>query len=300
MGEVFRRIRERAAGCAAVENFSFAGHTAVGIGGGAPLCLRPQSVRAAVGAVQAVRQAGVPLAVLGAGANVLAADGGFDGAVLLTDGMRGLAADGEFVFAESGVRVSRLLRVSAQCGLGGFSFMAGIPASVGGAAYMNAGTALGHFGDRIISVSVLTADGKICELAQKECAFAYKSTWFMQSGALILSVRLRAEKQPPAAALREIGRVLASRRHLPKGRSMGCVFKNPEGGVSAGALIERAGMKGASEGGAFVAEEHANFIINGGNASAKDVRALIGRIRSAVLLDSGVRLSEEIVYIGED
>ena len=86
---------------------------------------------------------------------------------------------------------------------------------------------------------------------------------------------------------------------LPRGRSMGCVFKNPEG-FSAGALIERAGMKGAREGGAFVSCEHANFIINGGGATAREVRALIERVRGAVLRETGVRLTEEIVYIGDD
>ncbi len=298
MADIFCRLAEAAKGCLAERDFSFARHTTVGIGGRAPLCLYPQTAEGAACAVRACLRLGVPFFPLGAGANVLAADGGFDGAVLSTEKLRALFAEGETVVAESGVRTGALLSFLTARGQGGFACMAGIPASVGGAVYMNAGTARGHFGDGVLSVAGIGADGRYFERNGKECAFAYKHTAFMDEGGLILSVRLRAPRCGREEAAREIAASLAARAGLPRGKSMGCVFKNPPG-VSAGALIEAAGMKGAREGDAFVSARHANFIVNGGHASAREVRALIGRVRGAVLRAAGVRLEEEIVYIGE-
>ena len=299
MRGVFERVAEESKGCVSEADFSFASHTTAGIGGAAPLCLYPESVPAAGCALRVLKKYGVPYVVLGSGANVLAADRGFDGAVVSTDRMRTISLGGETVYAESGVRAARLLRALADAGLGGFAFMAGIPASVGGAGYMNAGTARGHIGDRVLSVSAFTEEGDLRGFTVEGCAFGYKHTVFTGRGMLIASVQLRAEYCGRERALAEIRQVLAERARLPKGRSMGCVFKNPEG-VSAGALIESVGMKGAREGGAFVSDKHANFIINGGKASAKDVRALIERVRRAVFAKTGVALTEEIVYIGED
>lgn len=299
MGDIFDRVAEYARGCTAERDFSFAGHTTVGIGGSARLCLYPASLAAAENAMRAVARAGVPYVVLGAGANVLAADAGFDGVVISTEKMRSVRTDGETVFAESGANMSRLLRRLAEEGLGGLSFMAGIPASVGGAVYMNAGTARGHIGDRVLAVRALSADGRLLEFSARDCAFGYKHTAFTDAGLLLLTVKLRARYCCRERALADMQEVLAERARLPRGRSMGCVFKNPEG-FSAGALIERAGMKGAREGGAFVSCEHANFIINGGSATAREVRALIERVRRAVFRETGVRLTEEIVYIGDD
>ena len=299
MVDLFSRIEADAKGCAAERDFSFAAHTTIGIGGKAPLCLHPEGAAAAVHALRLCRRFGVPHLVLGMGANVLAADGGFDGVVLCTDRMRALSLQGRCAAAESGVCMPRLLRCLAENGLGGFAFMAGIPASVGGAVYMNAGTARGHFGDRVLSVTAVDADGEIVELSGKECAFAYKNTAFTGKNMLILSARLQADYCCYARANDEIGEVLRERARLPKGKSMGCVFKNSEG-MSAGEIIDRAGLKGAAEGDAFVSAEHANFIINGGHATAKDVRALIGRVKGTVLERTGIALTEEIEYIGDD
>lgn len=299
MGDIFSLVAEQAKGCVVEREFSFAAHTTMGIGGNAPLCLRPQSVGAALNAVRVLQKYGVPYIALGAGANVLASDKGFCGVVISTDKLSAVTAEEDIVYAESGVRMARLLRALAESGLGGFAFMAGIPASVGGAVYMNAGTARGHFGDGVLSVTAIDEKGVLREFSKEECAFEYKHTAFTGKGQLILSARLAAKYCCRVRALEDIREVLAERERLPKGKSMGCVFKNPEG-ISAGALIERAGMKGAREGGAFISERHANFIINGGNATAGDVRALIERVKSAVLKSSGVLLTEEIEYIGDD
>lgn len=295
---VFARIEREVQGCRVERGFSFAAHTTVGAGGKAELCLWPESIPAAVHATGVLRREGVPFVILGAGANVLASDKGFCGAVICTAAMRAVAFSGEKIFAECGVRLSRLLYAMADEGLGGMAFMAGIPASVGGALYMNAGTAEGHIGDRVESVTVLTGSGEVKTLSSEDCAFSYKHTAFTDSGDFILGAELRGEYMCRVRALTDIADVLKERRRLPKGKSMGCVFKNPEG-VSAGALIDRSGLKGARIGGAFVSDAHANFIINEGG-TAGDIRALIAFVKQTVLEKTGVRLEEEIVYIGEE
>ena len=298
MGDVFDRAEEGAEGCLVGRNVSLAAHTAIGIGGRVPLCLRPVSAEAAVHAVRLLRSLGIPFFVLGAGANVLVSDKGYDGAVLLTDKMLAVKECGGRVFAESGVRVGRLLRGWAAHGSGGLDFMAGIPASGGGAVFMNAGIARGHIGDRIVRVVALCKDGKIRSFDEKSCAFGYKDSVFMHIDAVILKAEIGFDAVGKESAAAAIEKAVAERKDLPKGKSMGCVFKNPPG-FSAGARIERCGLKGAREGGAFVSPQHANFIINGGGASASEIRALAERVRDTVFRKTGVRLTEEIVYIGE-
>ncbi len=279
-------------------NFSFAQNTTIGIGGNAPLAVFPENIAQLAQALEVLNGEGARWLVLGAGANVLASDNGFQGVVIKTDRLNAIDVADGLLCAECGVRISSLLRYAQKKGLGGLSFMAGIPASVGGAVLMNAGVAEGHIGDRIRSVTVLEPDGKIRKFLRDECRFSYKRTLFSESSRIILNAELSLERRKSEEIGEEIRTVFENRKRLPAGRSMGCVFKNPPG-VSAGALIEQAGLKGAREGGAVVSERHANFIINSGGATAENVRTLIERIRSEVCRIFHVSLEEEIRYIGD-
>ena len=279
-----------------VAPFSFRQYTTVGIGGMAPLALFPKSEEQLLSCLRVLESEEVPYLLLGNGSNVLAADAGFRGVVVCTARADRVEVRGDRVYAACGASVSKFLRVAAEHGLGGMAFLAGIPATAGGVVFMNAG-ARGHYiAERL--ESVVAYRGGVQHLPVGACDFSYKHSVFMENGAAILGAEFRLLPMPCEAAADEIRLALAARAALPAGRSMGCVFKNPPG-LSAGELIDRAGLKGAHCGGAYVSERHANFIINGGNATAEDVSALIGRIREQVYRVFGVRLEEEIRRIGE-
>jgi UDP-N-acetylmuramate dehydrogenase len=201
---------------------------------------------------------------------------------------------GEAPLAYAGVSSGELLRACKKHGKLGAEFLAGIPCTVGGAAYMNAGVGGRYFSEIVRSV-IVYEDGCLRTYPKEECGYAYKRSRFM-SGGVILGVVLELKDGSPRLVQEEMERWQQRRAHLPKGRSMGCVFKNPEGEV-AGKLIEGAGLKGLRIGGAVVSEQHANFIMNDKNATTSDVRSLIVKIQQAVYQKYGVRLKEEIEYL---
>ena len=162
---------------------------------------------------------------------------------------------------------------------------------------MNAGAGGTYLSEIVESVRVYRA-GEIVTLSNQDCKYAYKTSIFMERDDVILGGTFRLQKSEESVIAAREKRWLRKRAHLPKGKSMGCVFKNPQG-VSAGALIEGAGLKGARVGGAKVSELHANFIINDKNATAEEIRALIHKIKTAVYKTYGVSLEEEIRYIKE-
>ena len=297
MEKVFETLLSEFSGMPYAAPFSFQKNTTVGIGGDAPFALYPENAERLAAVVAVLRGRGIPYVLLGRGSNVLVSDGGFHGVVVHTSRATAVRTRGAVLTAECGAGLEKVLSVAKRNGLGGISFLCGIPASVGGAVFMNAGVRGGYIGERVISVDALIGGGRHT-LSAKECEFSYKHTRFMEEESVILSVKLRLERRAPAAIEAEYAAVKASRAKLPRGRSMGCVFKNPEG-CSAGELLERAGMKGETCGGAAVSEEHANFIINRGGATSEDVVCLIERMRSAVFSETGIELAEEIRHIGE-
>ena len=169
---------------------------------------------------------------------------------------------------------------------------------------MNAGAGGKHVSD-ILESALVYGDGDMRVYTAKECGFSYKESAFMKRGEAILGITLRLKKSSPAAVEAAISRAKEARAHLPRGKSLGCVFKNPpsltagENRISAGKLIESAGMKGRRAGGAEVSEKHAHFIVNEGGATYKDVRSLIEEVRRAVYETQGVRLEEEIRYLDD-
>lgn len=238
--------------------------------------------------------------MLGGGSNVLAQDGFYDGYVLSTSRIKSLSVrvSGEDVAlnVSCGVKVAEVLAFCIKEGYSGLEFLAGIPASMGGVLYMNAGAGGEYIESRVLSVRL--SDGeKVRVLSREECNFTYKHSTMRDINCLILGAELALKRTSAKNVAANIKKRLSERGALPRGKSCGCVFEN-YCGVSAGRLIEDAGLKGAQKGGAFISEKHANFIINEGKASS-DVYALIQQAKREVYNKFGITLREEVCYIGD-
>lgn len=232
--------------------------------------------------------------VLGRGSNVLVGDAGYDGDVVVNR-TASRTFSGEFCECDSGVLLSLLSREYAAAGRTGLEWAYGLPGSAGGAAIGNAGAFGGCMADVLDSVTVLSG-GKVRELKAEECGFKYRASGIRGT---VLKLRLKAPLGD-AETIRELSeRNLARRRKTqPLGASAGSVFK-VAGLLPAGLLIDRAGLKGASVGGAEISPIHANFIINRGGATSGDVLRLILEAETAVFLKYGIRLEREIKLLGE-
>lgn len=280
------------------------------IGGPADWLLDVQGSAEAERALAIAKEAGVGVTVLGGGSNVLVADRGVRGLVLRVHGGEVAAPAPGRVRADAGVTVNGLVRWTIARGLGGLEAWAGTPGSVGGAIYGNA-----HFQGRLIGecvsrVKVASRQGEPAELGPEAMEFGYDESRLQRTGEVLLWAEFRTTPGAPAA-LRETARASLRFRKRTQPLAMpsaGCVFRNPDpardalpDGVpaSAGALVDRAGLKGARAGGAMVSPTHANFIVNAGGATAADVRALVERCRAAVRARFGVELRDEIVYLGD-
>ena len=274
--------------------FDFSKNSSIGCGGFATVAFYPNNVAECIALLGQLQAEGIRYYILGNLTNVLPPDGVNDCVVVSTKKMRGVVI-GEDVFVYAGVTSGELLRACKQENRGGAGFLTGIPCTLGGALYMNAGAAGKYMSDIVENVIVFRA-GKKCILSLQDCEYDYKHSVFMQNSDVILGATLRLEKTSREEVEEEEEYYLSRRKHLPKGKSMGCVFKNPKGAY-AGDLIDRSGLKGMRVGGAKISDEHANFIINEGNATSQDVKALIALVKNAVWAHYGVTLEEEIRYL---
>ncbi len=276
-------------------------HTTFRIGGRADYFLTPENKEQLSALLKLVKEQKMPYFILGNGSNLLVGDKGIRGAVIcLYKKMDKVEADGEFLSAQCGALLSKTASVAMKAQLTGFEFASGIPGTVGGAVYMNAGAYGFELKDIIDTVEYIDADGKIKELSGSDERFGYRKSPFTDSGCVVLGCRFSLKKGNPDE-IKELTRDFTTRRvtKQPLGKpSAGSVFKRPEG-YFAGALIEEANLKGYTIGGAQVSEKHAGFIINTGTATAKDVLDLIEYIKETVLERSGVELEPEIKTVGE-
>jgi UDP-N-acetylmuramate dehydrogenase len=255
--------------------------------------------------------AGVPVTVLGGGSNVLVADAGVRGCVVRVHGGNVERTAPSTIRADAGVTINGLVRWTVSRGVAGLEAWAGTPGTVGGAIHGNA-----HFQGRLISelierVTLVSPAGTIEHVPVAEMEFGYDYSRLHRTGEIVIGAEFRVTDGDPAA-LRAVAREsLAFRKRTQPlaSPSAGCIFQNPDptrdavpDGIppSAGALVDRAGLKGAREGGARVSTTHANFIITEGDATARDIRVLIERCKAAVRERFGVELREEIVYLGFD
>ena len=292
--EDFARLKEKFPKLKFEQNYSFARHTTIGCGGIAACCVYPDSTQAVAELISYLSREKIPYCFLGAGANVLPAEGEYAGVVIKFSAMQRIMISGELVNADAGVTGGRLLKFARENNLSGFEPFTGIPMTLGGGVTMNAGIPDLHFSDVVEKVTAVE-NGKIYELQGKDCGFSQKQSIF-QSGIAVTEVVLRGTRAQSSLILEREKLYRERRKHLPKGRSMGCVFVNPSE-TSAGKLIDECGLKGRRVGGAVVSEIHANFIINEGGTS-DDVARLITIIKQEVERGKGILLKEEIRRIG--
>lgn len=280
--------------CVAPYNFSL--HTTYGVGGNANIAYFPKTILQAKAVYDSLVRQKVPFIVTGNGSNLLVSDKGFRGAVISLSELRGIIRTGSnTLFCLAGTTVGELLNYCKKRCLSGLEYLVGIPATIGGAAFMNAGVCGVAFGDNIVKVRIY--NGKTVILNKKQCNFAYRYSTMRDINALITGVTVNVVGSDERTIEERLSYYRQRRLKLPKGRSCGCVFKNPAG-FSAGYLIEAGGLKGKRIGGAVVSENHANFILNCG-ASADDIKKLISLVKSRVAEKFGIELQEEVVYIGE-
>jgi UDP-N-acetylmuramate dehydrogenase len=260
-------------------------------------------------ALSVARAASMPVTILGGGSNVLVADAGVRGLVIRPRGGDVQAIDEEQIRADAAVTINGLVRWTINHGRAGLEAWAGTPGTVGGAIFGNAHFSGRPIGDLVVEVRLVTPGGSRADVPAAAMAFGYDRSRLQSSGEVLLSAVFRVSAGEPAA-LRAIARQsLAFRKRTQplETPSAGCVFQNPEPGRdvlpegvpwSAGALVDRAGLKGAAAGGARVSPTHGNFIVNEGTATAADIRRLIERCKTAVHDRFGVELREEIVCLG--
>jgi len=274
-------------------------HTSWRVGGPADVFYRPTSI-AELKAFLGSLPPRMPVTWFGLGSNLLVRDGGIRGAVICTSGMpREIERlDAQRVRAGAGAPCATLARRCARWGLGPAAFFAGIPGTVGGALAMNAGAYGGETWDRVEGVQTIDRGGGVKDRGRSEFTVGYRTVagaadeWFLNA-----TFRLEPGRETEAATMK--GLLDKRTASQPLGRpSAGSVFRNPPGDY-AGRLIEDADLKGASKGGAMVSDKHANFIINTGNATARDIEELIAEIRARVRASSGVDLELEVRVLGE-
>ncbi len=281
-------------------NEKLAKYTYMKVGGPADLLVLASSSHELIEAVSVAQSLGIGVTILGNSANVLVADKGIRGLTILNNSKNYKFLPHDYLEADSGVSVVELINQASKRKLTGFERMMKVPATVGGAIFMNAGdTNKGEFfGDLVRSVRVLTPLGQIKNIPQEDCGFSYRTSRFQTSGEVILSAVLQLRSVAKEDIEEKVRDILVRKVNQPAGPSVGSTFRNPEGHF-AGELLEKAGVKGIVLGGAKVSEKHANFILNLGNASASNIRDLIMLMKRKVKETSRVELEEEVRYVGE-
>lgn len=287
-----------------------AGLTTFRVGGPADWLVEARGSEEIVTAVRLARAEGVPVTVLGGGSNVLVADAGIRGLVIRPRHGEITRIGDRHVQADAAVSINGLVRWTIVHGAGGLEAWAGTPGSVGGAVYGNAHFGGRHLGDCVSEARLSDRTGAIFDVTVAEMAFGYDRSRLQGSGEILLSATFHVAPADPDRMRATARESLAFRRRTQPldTPSAGCVFQNPTpdrdrvpDGIpwSAGALVDRAGLKNATIGGARVSPTHGNFIVNDGSATACDIRRLIDLCRTRVRDRFGVELREEIVYLGD-
>jgi UDP-N-acetylmuramate dehydrogenase len=280
-------------------DYPLAKRTWYGLGGPADYFIRPKTIEQLKKAVHRCNENDIPIYVMGLGSNLLISDDGLRAAVikLESEQFAQMQFRGEQVTAWAGAELSKLVLTCVQKGLSGLEALTGIPGSVGGAVKMNAGGNFGDFGSAVESVTLMDGRGSVFEKSKPELVFDYRTTNI--SAKFILSAQARLSVGDPEQIMRTVKEVwIYKKNNQPLNtRNAGCIFKNPPN-AAAGALIDRAGLKGLQIGGAVVSEKHANFIIARKGCKSSDVMRLIETVQQKVKEKFSVELELEIEIWG--
>lgn len=284
-------------------------YTTFKIGGKADLFCLVKSEDILIRAVKVADELEIPFVVMGSGSNILVSDEGYRGLVIKNENKEKIEIfDENKIFVNSGVSLSELLEFSADNSLAGLDLLAGIPGSVGGAIYMNAGAFGCTIGEHILSGKVIDKSGNLYELNKGEFSFGYRSSRLQKSGEILVSIVLKLIKGEKEKIYNKINEIIEIRRKKHPDKTVPCAgsyFKNiiisgqMEKREPAGFYLEKAGLKGMQCGGAKVFEKHANFIINTGEAKSSDVLKLARIMKDKVKKLFGIELNEEVVYLDD-
>ncbi len=270
-------------------------HTWYGLGGPADFFIRPRTVEHLKEVVRRCNENQLAIHVMGFGSNLLVSDDGVRGAVIKFDADKfaKIQFDGEEVTAWAGAELSKLVLTCVQKGLSGIEALTGIPGSIGGAIKMNAGGNFGDIGAAVESVTLMDNQGNAFEKSKPELIFDYRYTNI--TARFILNARLKLAGADPERIMRTVKETwIYKKNNQPLNtKNSGCIFKNPKG-ASAGALIDRAGLKGLQIGGAIVSEKHANFIIAEDGCTSRDVMRLMEAVKQRVKEQFDIELEPEI------
>lgn len=273
-------------------------HTSFKIGGSASVWIEPLDAEDMMSVLKFLKGKKVPFLVLGSGTNVLVRDGGFRGVLISMKKFSELRVRENCIAAGGGAGLGKVLEKSLEAELAGLEFSAGIPGTVGGAVRTNAGGRTGEIGGLISKITVLDMERGMLSISGKELGFAYRSCSLRQ-GMIIINVEIELSSGKKDEIKGEIDKVLRHRKRTqPLGcSSAGCIFKNPVG-ISAGGLIESAGLAGKKIGDALISTKHANFIVNLGRARASDIICLMEMAETKIFERFGIKLEREIVIVG--
>ncbi len=283
------------------ESILLAHYTSFQVGGPARYFCEPATTGQFGEALRFAHQNHLPYFVLGKGTNLVFSDSGYPGLVIHTGGFAKISWSRAKVVAECGALLMNVVEQSVEQGMGGMQNMAGIPGTLGGGVYINAGAFDQELKDVVVEVSSMRKDGKLMKRSNKECAFAYRRSVFCGAGEIVLETSMTLLPGGDPSALRnEMEATLKKRSdkqplHLPNAGSM---FKRPPGNY-AGALIEAAGLKGFSMGNAGISDKHANFTVNLGGATAQEIWDLTSEVIRRVREHSGITLEREPIFAGE-
>lgn len=296
-----RQISEKIPDLKIYENEPMHAHTSFGTGGAARLFALPAGAEQIKELMDLCKSSEEKYALIGKGSNILVGDRGFDGVIIcLGDEFAQVKIDGDSIFAQAGASLIGIAAAAKRAGLSGLEFACGIPGSLGGAVFMNAGAYGGEMKDIVKTVTVMKPDGKVMQLSGEEMQFGYRHSRAMEEELIILDAKMQlafGDEKEISAAMSELMKRRAEKQPIQY-PSAGSTFKRPQG-YFAGKLIEDAGLKGFSIGGAQVSEKHCGFVINKDHASSADILSLCEHIQKTVFEKTGVALEMEVRKLGD-
>ncbi len=274
-------------------------HTTFKIGGDADILVKVKSICELKCIISLAKEFDVPYFILGKGSNILVSDKGIEGLVISLDGINEIKINSDTIVCGAGVSLRTLCLAAQKASLSGLEFAYGIPGTVGGALYMNAGAYGGEMSQVVISATALDNQGNEIEFSLADMRLGYRTSTFKNTNLIITSVTMKLNSGNPEEIKAAMDDFFSRRRQKQplEFPSAGSTFKRPEG-YFAGALIEQNNLKGVSVGGAQVSEKHAGFVINTGDATCNDVLDLIKKIKDTVKLADGVDLEPEVIFVG--
>ena len=276
--------------------------TSMGVGGDAACVLSPRDGGCLIRLLDRLRPSDVPFRVIGNGTNLIAPDAGYPGVLVLTAGIDRISVAGNVLVAGAGVPLGRAIRRAMEAGLSGLEELIGIPGTVGGALYMNAGAYGRTVSERLRYATVYhPASGEVTVRTPGSLVFGYRTGSIREEGMIVLSAAFDLLPSDPAAIAARMNEILEVRNATqPSGlKSAGSFFRRPAPDIPAGKLIAEAGCAGLTEGGAAVSSKHAGFIVNTGTATERDVRRLAERVRDKVKQKTGFILEPEAEYLSD-